>query len=77
MNVLLVVITNTSMPWLSPKSRLEINGVKATGLWAPFYAIRTAGFGCGNQTAGAFMPNRPYGQSFWVKTSKKHSLEVI
>ena len=36
--------------------------VKAIGLWAPFYALRTAGFGCGNQTAGAFMPNRPYGQ---------------
>ena len=38
-----------------------INSVKAIGLWAPLYALRAAGFGCGNQTAGAFMPNRPYG----------------
>ena len=53
------------------------NSVKAIGSWAPLYAMRAAGFCWGNWTTGAFLPNRPHGQSFGINISRKMSLDVI
>ena len=51
MDVLVMTTINTFIQLLS----IIRNSVKAIGLWAPLYALKAAGFGCGNQTTGALI----------------------
>ena len=37
----------------------------------------TSGFCWGNWMTGVFLPNRPHGQSFWINTSTKMSLDGL